>query len=58
MPRRLRRPVCDAAVDTSVKADVVGASLTILYMVVYYKLLGVADALSPIRQRPEMGRCP
>lgn len=36
----------DAAVSASVKATIIGASLTILYMLVYYRLLGALAALA------------
>jgi SecD/SecF fusion protein len=36
----------DAAVEASVKAAVIGASLTILYMIAYYRLLGVVAAVA------------
>ena len=36
----------DAAVEASVKAAVIGAFLTILYMIAYYRLLGVLAALA------------
>jgi SecD/SecF fusion protein len=36
----------DAAIDASIKAAVIGAFLTILYMVVYYRLLGLLAALA------------
>ncbi|MDQ4130379.1 MAG: protein translocase subunit SecD, partial [Actinomycetota bacterium] len=36
----------DAAIRASVQATVIGASLTILYMLVYYRLLGVLAALA------------
>src|SRR5581483_3589991 len=36
----------DAAIDASVKAAVIGAALTVLYMVVYYRLLGVLAAVA------------
>ena len=35
----------DAAISASVKATIIGASLTILYMLVYYRLLGALAAL-------------
>jgi len=36
----------DAAISASVRATIIGASLTILYMLVYYRLLGVLAALA------------
>jgi len=36
----------DAAVEASVKATVIGAALTILYMLLYYRLLGALAALA------------
>ena len=36
----------DAAISASVKATIIGASLTILYMLVYYRLLGALAALA------------
>ncbi|MDP8938002.1 MAG: protein translocase subunit SecD [Actinomycetota bacterium] len=36
----------DAAVEASVKATLIGAALTILYMLVYYRLLGLLAALA------------
>ncbi len=36
----------DAAIEASVKAAVIGAALTILYMVAYYRLLGLLAALA------------
>ena len=36
----------DAAVEASVKATLIGAALTILYMIVYYRLLGVLAAVA------------
>jgi SecD/SecF fusion protein len=36
----------DAAIDASVRATVLGAALTILYMLVYYRLLGFLAALA------------
>src|SRR6185436_18175639 len=36
----------EAAIDASVKAAVIGAALTVLYMIVYYRLLGVLAALA------------
>lgn len=36
----------DAAVQASIKAALIGAALTILYMIAYYRLLGVAAALA------------
>ena len=36
----------DAAIDASVKAAVIGASLTVLYIVAYYRLLGMLAALA------------
>ena len=36
----------DAAIEASVKAAVIGAALTILYMVAYYRLLGVLAAVA------------
>ncbi|MFP5318172.1 MAG: protein translocase subunit SecD [Acidimicrobiia bacterium] len=35
-----------AAIDASVRATIIGASLTILYMLVYYRLLGALAALA------------
>ena len=36
----------EAAIEASVEAAVIGAALTILYMVIYYRLLGVVAAVS------------
>ena len=36
----------DAAIEASTKAAAIGASLTILYLIVYYRLLGVLAALA------------
>jgi SecD/SecF fusion protein len=36
----------EAAIDASVRAALIGAGLTILYMIVYYRLLGVLAALA------------
>jgi SecD/SecF fusion protein len=36
----------DAAISASVRATIIGASLTILYMLVYYRLLGALAALA------------
>jgi SecD/SecF fusion protein len=36
----------DAAISASVKATIIGASLTVLYMLVYYRLLGALAALA------------
>jgi len=36
----------DAAIEASVKATVIGAALTILYMLVYYRLLGALAAVA------------
>ena len=36
----------DAAVEASVKATLIGAALTILYMIVYYRVLGVLAAVA------------
>jgi SecD/SecF fusion protein len=36
----------DAAISASVKATIIGASLTILYMLVYYRILGAIAALA------------
>lgn len=38
----------EAAIGASVQAAVIGAALTILYMVVYYRLMGVAAGISLI----------
>ncbi len=37
----------DAAIRASVQAAVIGALLTILYMIAYYRLLGVLAARRP-----------
>jgi SecD/SecF fusion protein len=36
----------DAAIDASVRAAIIGAALTVLYMILYYRLLGVLAALT------------
>ncbi|MGH2753121.1 MAG: protein translocase subunit SecD, partial [Actinomycetota bacterium] len=36
----------DEAIDASIQAAIIGASLTILYLIAYYRLLGMAAALA------------